>query len=108
MRRAVIDFIIFDIAACLLLPFQGHSQVSRIAFDKAIPVSVEAELRDADTGEAIQYASVYLVHKGDTTISHFTLSDSTGVATLPGVLKDGYTIYAEMTGYEPMRDIIMM
>ena len=98
-KKIIISLLIT--ALCFLLQFQGHSQDSRIAFDKAIPVSVEAELRDADTGEAIQYASVYLVHKGDTTITHFTLSDSTGVAILPGVLKDGYTIYAEMTGYEP-------
>ena len=64
---------------------------------------VEGAVRVKVLGEEdkhpIPYVAVYLVPQGDTLITDFTLTDSTGVAILSRVVRGKYTLHADMLGY---------
>lgn len=49
----------------------------------------------------LSYATVFLVPRGDSTITHFTLTDSLGVASLDKVTRGAYLLNIEMLGYKP-------
>ena len=51
--------------------------------------------------DTISWASVYLVPVGDTTITHFALSDEIGNVLLKEVPVGRYEVNAEMIGYTP-------
>ena len=54
------------------------NDVARTTSDAIIyePVKVKAFVLDSKTAEPIPYASVYLIPKGDTTVTNFTISES--------------------------------
>ena len=63
--------------------------------------NVRLAIKDAKTAEPISWASVYLVPVGDTTITHFALSDEKGNVLLKEVPVGRYEVNAEMIGYTP-------
>ena len=64
---------------------------------------VKLTLMDSESSEAISWASVYLIPDGDTTITHFALSDEKGDVLLKDVPVGKYELNAEMIGYIPHR-----
>lgn len=91
------------IAALFIFLFSGTVEAQiLITEDMFAPqkLTIKATVLDESNGEPVSYASVYLIPKGDTTISHFTLSDTTGVATIPEVMKGTYTFVVELLGYK--------
>ena len=62
---------------------------------------VRLTLKDAKTSDPISWASVYLIPAGDTTITHFALSDDKGDVLLKEVPVGKYELNAEMIGYNP-------
>ena len=63
------------------------------------PVKVKAFVLDSKTAEPIPYASVYLIPKGDTTVTNFTISDANGKAVMDNVTPGQYELNAEHIGY---------
>ena len=59
------------------------AQVSRDILERN--TNVRLAIKDAKTAEPISWASVYLVPVGDTTITHFALSDEKGNVLLKEV-----------------------
>jgi hypothetical protein len=64
-------------------------------------INVRLTLQDSKTSEPISWASVYLIPQGDTTITHFALSDDNGDIELKDVPVGKYELNAEMIGYLP-------
>ena len=67
--------------------------------------NVKLTLKDAKTEEPISWASVYLIPDGDTTITHFALSDEVGDVLLKEVPVGKYELNAEMIGYNPHKKV---
>ena len=63
--------------------------------------NVRLAIKDAQSAEPISWASIYLVPVGDTTITHFALSDEKGNVLLKEVPVGRYEVNAEMIGYTP-------
>ncbi len=61
---------------------------------------VAVTVLDSANDAPMSFVSVYLRAKGDTLITNFALSDSTGKAKLPEVNRGSYILVAEMLGYE--------
>ena len=57
--------------------------------------NVRLAIKDAKTTEPISWASVYLVPVGDTTITHFALSDEKGNVLLKEVPVGRYEVNAK-------------
>ena len=68
-------------------------------------INVKLTLKDAKTSEPISWASVYLIPQGDTTITHFALSDDKGDVELKDVPTGKYELNAEMIGYLPHKKV---
>ena len=66
---------------------------------------VKLTLKDSKTSEPISWASVYLIPEGDTTITHFALSDPKGDVILEEVPVGKYEVNAEMIGYNPHKKV---
>ncbi len=64
-------------------------------------LKVRMELQDSKTNAPISFATVYLIPQGDTTITHFAISDDKGVAVLEDVVQRKYDLHAELIGYKP-------
>ena len=59
---------------------------------------VKLTLKDAQNSETIPWASVYLIPDGDTTITHFALSNDKGDVLLKDVPVGKYEVNAEIIG----------
>lgn len=66
-------------------------------------LNVKLTLKDSKTSDPISWASVYLVPDGDTTITHFALSDDKGDVLIEDVPTGKYELNAEMIGYLPYK-----
>ena len=64
---------------------------------------VKLTLKDSKSSKPISWASVYLIPAGDTTITHFALSDDRGDVLLEDVPVGKYELNAEIIGYNPHR-----
>ena len=62
---------------------------------------VKLSLQDARTAEPLSFATVYLNRQGDTTITHFALSDQKGAVEIKDVPSGRYRLNVEMIGYKP-------
>ena len=62
---------------------------------------VKLTLKDAQNSEPIPWTSVYLIPDGDTTITHFALSNDKGDVLLKDVPVGKYEVNAEIIGYTP-------
>ena len=65
--------------------------------------NVKVKVLEEGTDAPVPYASAYLTAKGDTLITNFTLTDSTGVANLTKVTRGTYDLTIEMLGYKTCR-----
>lgn len=66
---------------------------------------VKLTLLDSQSSDPISWASVYLIPDGDTTITHFALSDEKGDVLLKQVPVGKYQLNAEIIGYNPYRKV---
>ena len=66
---------------------------------------VRLTLKDSKSSQPIPWASVYLIPAGDTTITHFALSDDKGDVLLKEVPVGKYELNAEIIGYTPHKKI---
>ena len=73
--------------------------VSFAAFAQTI--TVKAQLKDADSGEPVGFATVSLTPAGASKASKYVLSDGEGHVTIDKVHPGKYTIKAELLGYQP-------
>ncbi|MBR5104435.1 MAG: carboxypeptidase regulatory-like domain-containing protein, partial [Bacteroidales bacterium] len=64
---------------------------------------VKLTLKDSKSSKPVSWASVYLIPAGDTTITHFALSDDRGDVLLEDVPVGKYELNAEIIGYNPHR-----
>ena len=63
--------------------------------------SIKAQLKDADSGEPVGFATVSLTPAGASKASKYVLSDGEGHVTMDKVHPGKYTIKAELLGYQP-------
>ena len=61
---------------------------------------VKVRIIEEKSDAPIPYASVYLTAKNDTLITNFTLTDTTGLATIKKVARGTYRLTVEMLGYK--------
>ena len=64
-------------------------------------IKVKLSVQDARSEEPLPFATVYLNRQGDTTITHFALSDQKGAVEIPDVPVGRYRLNVEMIGYTP-------
>ena len=67
--------------------------------------NVKLTLKDSKTSKPVSWASVYLIPAGDTTITHFALSDERGDVLLKEVPVGKYELNAEIIGYNPHKKV---
>lgn len=67
--------------------------------------NVKLTLKDTQNSKPIPWASVYLIPAGDTTITHFALSNDNGDVLLKDVPVGKYELNAEIIGYTPHKKI---
>ena len=86
----------------LFLCFHSEAQVYIVTDDyfQGRHTKVNLEVLDSLSKEPIAFASVYLVAKGDTVITNFTLSDAKGKAELSDIPYGNYVLFAEFMGYK--------
>ena len=61
---------------------------------------VSATLKDAQTGDAVSFATVSLTREGADKVYKYVLSDENGKVRFEGVRKGNYTFKAELLGYK--------
>ena len=67
--------------------------------------NVKLTLKDSKSSKPVSWASVYLIPAGDTTITHFALSDDKGDVVLKEVPVGKYELNAEIIGYNPHKKV---
>ena len=90
----------------LLLTVSSHAQVVVMdsdMFERNRNIRVKLLVQDARSEEPLPFATVYLNPQGDTTITHFTLSDQKGEVLIPDVPVGRYRLNVELIGYTPFR-----
>ena len=90
--------------AALLGAAALHAQVVVMdynLFENNRNIHVKLSLQDAKSAEPLSFATVYLNRQGDTTITHFALSDQKGAVEIPDVPVGRYRLNVEMIGYTP-------
>ena len=89
-----------------LLAVSAHAQVVVMDYDmfeRNRNIKVKLSVQDAKTEEPLPFATVYLNPQGDTTITHFALSDQKGEVELADVPVGRYRLNIELIGYTPFR-----
>lgn len=87
------------LVAAAVAEASGQVLVSQ-EFLQGVEGTVRLRVTETRDEVPIPYASVYLTAKGDTTIMHFTLSDTTGTAEIRKVPRGTYRLVIEMLGYK--------
>lgn len=75
MKRLLALFCLLTTAA---LSMSAQIAISYDMVQRNMNINVKLTLKDSKTSEPISWASVYLIPQGDTTITHFALSDEKG------------------------------
>ena len=70
--------------------------------------TVKLKLIDAKTSEPVGYATTSLTVKGASSASRFVMTDEKGVADLAKVSKGTYIVKAELMGYKPFEQEIVV
>ena len=93
----------FAFLAGILLAGSAHAQVYVMDYDmfRNRNVKVKLQVQDARSEEALPFATVYLNRQGDTTITHFALSDQKGAVEIADVPAGRYRLNVELIGYTP-------
>ena len=97
-------FNIFTLFAGLLLAVAANAQVVVMDYDliqRNRNITVKLSLQDAKSEDPLPFATVYLNPQGDTTITHFALSDQEGKVEIGDVPVGRYRVNVEMIGYTP-------
>lgn len=85
----------------LFLSFKAYSQaIVSSEFLRSAEGVVKVRIIEEKSDAPIPYASVYLTAKNDTLITNFTLTDTTGLATINKVVRGTYRLTVEMLGYK--------
>ena len=95
---------IYTLFAGLLLAVAANAQVVVMDYDliqRNRNIKVKLSLQDAKSEEPLPFATVYLNPQGDTTITHFALSDQEGKVEIGDVPVGRYRVNVEMIGYTP-------
>ena len=95
---------LFAVIAGLLLAVSARAQVVVMDYDMFQSnrnIKVKMSLKDAKSEEPLSFATVYLNPQGDTTITHFALSDMDGKVEIPDVPVGRYRLNVELIGYTP-------
>lgn len=66
---------------------------------------LEMTLQDSKSKEPLPYATVYLIPQGDTTITHFGLTDQKGKVKIEEIISGKYNVNAELIGYKPYNKV---
>ncbi len=91
----------------LLLPNLSYSQVVLSSnIHQEVEGSISVRVCSDQTDKPVSFASVYIVPSGDTLISSFTLTDSTGFAKLKHVTKGTYNLHVEMLGFQSFTKVV--
>ena len=99
MRKALLTLLAILFAAGAL-----HAQVVVMDYDMFESnrnIRVKLSVQDAKSAEPLPFATVYLNRQGDTTITHFALSDQKGAVEIPEVPVGRYRLNVELIGYTP-------
>ena len=100
MKRFLILMCLFLTAHSLKAQVISYDMIQRNA-----NTDVRLTLMDAESSDPISWASVYLIPEGDTTVTHFSLSDDRGDVLLKDVPVGKYELNAEMIGYNPHKKV---
>lgn len=90
--------------AGILLAGAAHAQVYVMdyeMFQNNRNIKVKLQVQDARSEEPLPFATVYLNRQGDTTITHFALSDQKGAVEIADVPTGRYRLNVELIGYTP-------
>ena len=87
------------------LPLLAQKAISYDMIQRNRNLNVKLTLKDSKTSEPISWASVYLIPDGDTTITHFALSDDKGDVLIENIPTGKYELNAEMIGYIPYKKV---
>ncbi len=91
--------IVLSVALCIGLFFDVAAQ-GRIQW---VNTDIKINLVVLDNTDApVEGASVYLVEKGDTLITYFTITDSRGQAVIDKITRGSYKLNIEMLGFTPV------
>ena len=101
MKRSIL-FLFFLTSAII-----SHAQITIDLgqIQSAQNVDLKCLIQDAKTGDALPYTTVYLIPQGDTTITHFALSDEKGAVKIEGIVPGKYVFNAELIGYKPFKKV---
>ena len=102
MKRYLTIFLLAAASFCTISRAQIYDMET---INKYMTVNVKLTLEDRKDKEPIGYASVYLIPEGDTTITHFAISDPEGKVAFDNVISGRYQLNAEMIGYHPFRRV---
>lgn len=102
MKRLLALFCLLTTAA---LSMSAQIAISYDMVQRNMNINVKLTLKDSKTSEPISWASVYLIPQGDTTITHFALSDEKGDVELDEVPTGKYELNAEIIGYKPHKKV---
>ena len=93
----------FAFLAGILLAGSAHAQVYVMDYEmiRNRNVKVKLQVQDARSEEPLPFATVYLNRQGDTTITHFALSDQKGAVEIADVPAGRYRLNVELIGYTP-------
>lgn len=101
MRRCIL-FLLF-----ITLTFVSHAQIT-INLGQILStqnVVLNCLIQDAKTGDPLPYVTTYLIPQGDTTITHFALSDEKGAVKIEDIIPGKYVFNAELIGYKPYEKV---
>ena len=98
MKHTIISICLLIVSYTISAQVVDYSMIERNA-----NTDVKLTLKDSKSSKPISWASVYLIPAGDTTITHFALSDDRGDVLLEDVPVGKYELNAEIIGYNPHR-----
>jgi hypothetical protein len=98
MRKLLISLLFIGITA---VTTNAQIVLDWNQFERTQNVKLKMRLVEASNGEPIPYATVYLIPQGDTTITHFSLSNTKGLVEISNIIPGKYEVNAEMIGYKP-------
>ena len=102
MKTSVLSLFLFILASICA---NAQITIDLGQIQSAQNVDLKCLIQDANTGDALPYATVYLIPQGDTTITHFALSDEKGAVKIEGIVPGKFVFNAELIGYKPFKKV---
>lgn len=96
--------LVLTVCSLLMCALGARAQVTAVPMDQIEAQrmsSLRISVADSLSDEPIAFASVYLKAKKDTVITNFTLTDTSGVATIKDIPRGEYSVTVEFLGYKP-------